>query len=304
MHKLLSSRSRENRYGYFFILPALLYMILLIGYPLIYNFNLSLKNLDVMTFRGDSSIYIGLENYKTLLADSVFIQSLRQTFVFTAWCLVFQFTCGFILALFFSRKFPLAGLIRGTILIGYMMPMSVTALVFKNMFATGANEGVINYLLSLFGIVNSASPIGWLIGQKEALWAVIIANCWVGIPFNMLLLTGGLSGIPEDIYEAATIDGANSFRRFIHITLPLLKPAILSVLMLGFIYTFKVFDLIFVMTKGGPLNATQVLSTYSYRLSFTEYKFSMGAAGAVILFLCLMVVGLFYLWLVRNEESN
>jgi multiple sugar transport system permease protein len=185
-----------------------------------------------------------------------------------------------------------------------MMPMSVTALVFKNMFATGTNEGVINYLLSVLGAVDPASPIGWLIGQQEALWAVIIANCWVGIPFNMLLLTGGLSGISEDIYEAATIDGANSINRFIHITLPLLKPAILSVLMLGFIYTFKVFDLIFVMTKGGPLNATQVLSTYSYRLSFTEYKFSMGATGAVILFLCLMVVGLFYLWLVRNEESN
>ncbi|MDN5314334.1 MAG: multiple sugar transport system permease protein [Clostridiales bacterium] len=304
MHKLLSSRSRENRYGYLFILPALLYMILLIGYPLIYNFNLSFKNLDVMTFRGDSSIYVGFENYKTLLADEVFIQALRQTFVFTFWCLIFQFTFGFILALFFSRKFPLAGLIRGTILIGYMMPMSVTALVFKNMFATGTNEGVINYLLSVLGAVDPASPIGWLIGQQEALWAVIIANCWVGIPFNMLLLTGGLSGISEDIYEAATIDGANSFNRFIHITLPLLKPAILSVLMLGFIYTFKVFDLIFVMTKGGPLNATQVLSTYSYRLSFTEYKFSMGATGAVILFLCLMVVGLFYLWLVRNEESN
>lgn len=172
------------------------------------------------------------------------------------------------------------------------------------MFATGTNEGVINYILSVIRLVDSASPIGWLIGQNEAMWAVIIANCWVGIPFNMLLLTGGLSGIPEDIYESATIDGANSFRRFIRITLPLLKPAILSVLMLGFIYTFKVFDLIFVMTKGGPLNATQVLSTYSYRLSFSEYRFSMGAAGAVILFLCLMVVGLFYLWLVRNEEVN
>ncbi len=303
MRKLLSSNAREMRNGYLFVLPALLYMLILIGYPLIYNFNMSFKNLNVMTFKGNSSVYVGFENYRALFSDSIFLQAMGQTFRFTIWCLVFQFVIGFMMALFFSKKFPLSGIIRGTIVVSYMMPMSVTALVFKNMFATGTNEGVINFLLTTLGLMDPGSPIGWLIGQKEALWAVIIANCWVGIPFNMLLLTAGLTGIPGDIYESATIDGANGFKRFRYITLPLLKPAILAVLMLGFIYTFKVFDLVFVMTKGGPLNATQVLSTYSYKLAFNEYNFSMGAAGAVVLFLCLMVVGLVYLWLVRKEES-
>jgi len=304
MKKLMSTNKREIINGYLFVAPALIYMLALIGYPLIYNFDMSFKNLDIMTFKGNTAVYVGMENYKTLFSDPVFLQAMEQTFRFTIWCLIFQFSIGFMLALFFYKKFPLSGIIRGTIVVSYMMPMSVTGLTFKNMFATRINEGVINFLLSSIGLMNPNNPVGWFVGEKEALWAVIIANCWVGIPFNMLLLTSGLTVIPEDIYESATLDGASGIRRFLHITLPLLRPAILAVLMLGFIYTFKVFDLIFVMTKGGPLNATQVLSTYSYKLTFTEYKFSLGAGCAVILFLCLMVVGVFYLWLVRKEEAS
>lgn len=302
-HKI-NSLGRESRNGYLFVAPALIFMIFMIGYPLVYNFNMAFKNLDVSTFKGDTSIYVGLDNFKKLFADEVFVQSLGQTFQFTIWCLIFQFTIGFLLALFFHKKFPLSGVIRGNIVISYMMPMSVTALMFKNMFATGTNEGIINNFLAALGIIDPSNPIGWLINGNYAMWAVIIANCWVGIPFNMLLLTTGMSNIPNDVYESASLDGANNIKKFFYITLPLLRPAILSVLMLGFIYTFKVFDLVFVMTKGGPLNATQVLSTYSYKKSFTEYNFSMGAAAAVILFLCLMVVGAFYLGLTKKEEAN
>ena len=136
--------------------------------------------------------------------------------------------------------------------------------------------GVINVLLLGSGLI-SPPPPAWLITGNLAMWAVIIANCWVGIPFNMLLLTTGLSNIPKDIYESASLDGCNTVQRFFHITIPMLKPAILSVLMLGFIYTFKVFDLVFIMTKGGPLNYTEVLSTYSYVQSFTQHNFSVGA---------------------------
>jgi multiple sugar transport system permease protein len=131
---------------------------------------------------------------------------------------------------------------------------------------------------------------------------VIIANCWVGIPFNMLLLTTGMSNIPKEVFESSSIDGANTLQRFFRITIPLLRPAIMSVLMLGFIYTFKVFDLIFMMTNGGPLNYTEVLATYSYRASFVQFNFSRGAAGAVVLFLCLMAVGVFYLRLIAKDE--
>ena len=291
---------REEFVGLCFVGPAIIYMFAVAGYPMVYNIILSFQNLDVMTFRGQTQIFVGLDNYRHLLSDAVFLQSMRQTFIFTITCLIFQFTIGFLMALFFSQKFPLAGPIRGVIVISYLMPMSVTGLIWNNMFQT--NTGIINYLLQLSGIIEA--PLPWLISADLALTSVIIANCWVGIPFNMLLLTAGMTNIPGEVYESASIDGANVIQRLFHITVPLLRPAIMSVLMLGFIYTFKVFDLIIIMTNGGPLNFTQVLSTYSYRLAFVEYKFSQGSTGAVILFICLMAVGSVYLWLIRREEAH
>lgn len=182
---------------------------------------------------------------------------------------------------------------------GYMMPMSVTALLGKNMF--DASSGVINDLLMKIGIINA--PVEWLLSGSTAMAAVIAVNCWVGIPFNMLLLTSGLTGISTEIYESAEVDGANPFQRFFYITLPLMKPAIMSVLMLGFIYTFKAFDLMFTMTSGGPLNATDVLGTYSYNLSFKQYEFSLGSATAMVLFCCLFIIGLFYLRMISKEDE-
>lgn len=214
-------------------------------------------------------------------------------------CLVIQFTIGFMFALFFSQQFTLSGPIRGLILVGYMMPMSVTAMLGKNLF--GVSEGVINDLLLKTGLIQQ--PVEWLVGGSTALAAVIAVNCWVGIPFNMLLLTSGLTGISQDVYESASMDGANKIQRFLYITLPLMKSSILAVLMLGFIYTFKAFDLMFIMTSGGPLNATDVLGTYAYSLSFTKYEFSLGSAAAMVLFACLFVIGLFYLRLITKEDD-
>ena len=292
--------AKKKRFeGYTFILPGFLYMILILGYPLIYNFILSFKNTNIKNFKSGASVFVGLQNYMQLFQDSTFQLVIRNTFIFTIACLVVQFTIGFLFAMFFSKKFTFAGPIRGLVLIGYMMPMSVTALLGKNMF--GVTEGVINNLLMKLGVIHT--PVEWLVSTSTALIAVIAVNCWVGIPFNMLLLTSGLTGISDDIYESASMDGANKLQRFLHITLPLMKPAILSVLMLGFIYTFKAFDLMFVMTAGGPLNSTDVLGTYSYSLSFTQYEFSNGAASAMILFCCLFIIGLFYLRLTAKEDD-
>lgn len=295
----LNMAKKKRFEGYTFIMPGFLYMILILGYPLIYNFILSFKNTNIKNFKSGASVFVGLQNYMQLFKDPTFQLVIRNTFIFTIACLVVQFTIGFLFAMFFSKKFAFAGPIRGLVLIGYMMPMSVTALLGKNMF--GVTEGVINNILMKLGVIHT--PVEWLVSTSTALIAVIAVNCWVGIPFNMLLLTSGLTGISDDIYESASMDGANKLQRFLHITLPLMKPAILSVLMLGFIYTFKAFDLMFVMTAGGPLNSTDVLGTYSYTLSFTQYEFSKGAASAMILFCCLFIIGLFYLRLTAKEDD-
>ena len=282
-----------------FILPAFIYILVILGYPLIYNIVLSLRNVNVKTFASGADVFVGLENFKTLFSDPTFQKVFKNTLVFTFGCLFFQFTIGFIFALFFSQKFTLAGPIRGLVLVAYMMPMSVTALLGKNMF--DVSSGVINDLLMKLHLIQQ--PVEWLLKGTTAMGAVIFMNCWVGIPFNMLLLTSGLTGISTDIYESAEVDGANKWEKFIYITLPLVRPAIVAVLMLGFIYTFKAFDLQFVMTSGGPLNATDVLGTYAYQLSFTQYEFSKGSAAAIILFCCLFIVGLFYLRMIAKEDD-
>ncbi|MDD2973195.1 MAG: sugar ABC transporter permease [Lachnospiraceae bacterium] len=295
----MSIVAKKRLEGYGFIFPGFLYVIIILGYPLIYNIILSFKDTSVKNFAKGGSVFIGFQNYAELFQDPTFLLVLKNTFVFTISCLVIQFTIGFLFALFFSQKFTFAGPIRGLILIGYMMPMSVTAMLGKNMF--GVTEGVINDLLMKVGLINA--PVEWLVSSSTAMIAVIAVNCWVGIPFNMLLLTSGLTGISEDVYESASLDGANQFQRFFYITLPLMKSSILAVLMLGFIYTFKAFDLMFIMTSGGPLNSTDVLGTYAYTLSFTKYEFSKGSAAAIVLFCCLFVIGLFYLRLISKEDD-
>lgn len=289
-------QARTGREAYCFILPAFIYMLIVLGYPLVYNLYLSFRNVDVKNLTKGGDIFVGLTNYKNLFADPTFRLVLRNTFVFTIACLVFQFTIGFALALFFNQKFKLAGPVRGMLLVSYMMPMSVTGLLGKNIFS---NAGLINDLLLKVGIVGPE----WLVNGTTAMIAIIVMNCWVGIPFNMLLLMSGLTGISNDVYEAATIDGASWSQKFRYITLPLMKNSIMAVLMLGFIYTFRAFDLMYIMTAGGPVNATDVLGTYSYVRSFTQYKFSEGSAIAMVLFACLFIVGLFYLKLLSKEDD-
>jgi len=181
----------------------------------------------------------------------------------------------------------------------WMIPITITALMFKFIFTS--NVGILNEAIKLLGL----APIEWLLKPGTAMFALIVANIWIGIPFNMILLSTGLTTIPVELYESAAIDGASRTQSFFKITLPLLKPAIESVLILGFIYTFKVFDLVFVMTGGGPVSSTQMLSNYSYKLSFSLYHFSEGATVANILFAILFVISLIYVrYFYRDEEAK
>ena len=294
-----SKREQKERIiGYCFVLPAVIYMLALIGYPIIYNWIISFQDVTATTLGSAVRDFVGFENFKAVYADHTFPKAMKQTFFYTIMCLVFQFSLGFLFALFFSRKFSFAKPVRGLVVISWMLPVTVTALVFKFMLAEG--NGIINTMLLNMHLIDQ--PIGWLISEKTAIWGLIFANSWVGIPFNMLLLTTGLNNISTDVYEAASIDGANVVQKFFKITIPLLKPTIMSVLVLGFVYTFKVFDLVYVMTGGGPVDATEVMSTYSYKLSFQLFHFGEGAAAANVLFICLFLVALLYLKTISKDE--
>lgn len=285
--------------GYLFVLPALIFMVAFIGYPIVYNLILSIQNITVMTFNNPIKQWVGFQNYWEMLQDPLLQITMTNTLIYTISCIILQFSIGFAMALLFNRQFRTSKSIRGLIMVAWLMPMTVTGLLFKFIFST--NGGIINAFLISAHLISK--PIEWLLQPGTAMLSLIITNTWIGIPFNMILMVTGLSTIPKDMYESAGIDGANKWQQFRHITVPLMKPAIEAVLILGFIYTFKVFDLVYVMTKGGPVNATEVLSTLSYRLSFTEFSFSKGAAVANILFVVLFFMSLGYLRLIKEEET-
>ncbi|NLB77387.1 MAG: sugar ABC transporter permease [Clostridiaceae bacterium] len=292
---------KYDNIGILFVFPALLYMIIFVGYPIIYNFILSFQNITVRNLRSGVKEFIGFENYIQLFQqDDVLTKSLWNTLEFTVACILFQFIIGFALAIFFNKNFSISKPIRGLLMMPWMIPITITGLIFKFMF--GTDVGIINFFLKTLGLISE--NIDWLTNPVTALPAVIIANIWIGIPFNMILISTGLTTIPEELYESASIDGANKWQKLCRITLPLLRPTIESVLILGFIYTFKVYDLVYVMTSGGPVNSTQLLSTYSYKLSFDLFKYSQGAAVANILFVILFFVSLLYLRYVYTERES
>lgn len=285
--------------GILYILPALIYMIVFVGYPIVSNFILSFQDVTVKSLNDAVKPLVGFDNYITLFQDSILQKSIANTFLFTVLSIIFQFIFGFLLALFFSRKFSFSKPVRGLSMIPWMIPITITALMFKFMFSS--NVGIINQLLESLNLISK--PIDWLTSPHTAMFALVFTNIWIGIPFNMILLASGLTLIPSELYESASIDGANKIQVLLKITLPLLKPTIQSVLILGFIYTFKVFDLVYVMTNGGPVNSTHLLSTYSYKLSFNLFQYSKGATVANILFVILFFVSLIYLKFTYNEEE-
>lgn len=290
---------RHDNIGLLFIAPAVIYMIVFVGYPIIYNFILSFQNVTVMTIK-TAKPFVGFENYIKAINDPIVMKSVINTMVFTVACIVFQFIIGLGLALFFNKRFNFAKPVRGLMLIPWMIPVAITGLTFRFLFAS--NVGVINDVLKILGVIQK--PIDWLLQPGTAMFSVIFANIWIGIPFNMILILTGLTLIPTELYESANIDGANRIQTFLRITMPMLRRTIESVLALGFIYTFKMFDLVFVMTNGGPVNATQLLSTYSYKLSFNLFHYSDGATVANISFVILFMISLLYLKVAYSKERE
>jgi multiple sugar transport system permease protein len=223
-----------------------------------------------------------------------------NTVLFTIGSLAFQFSIGLALAMFFRRVFPLNGVLRSLLLVPWLLPLVVSGTVWRWMM--DYDSGVINETLLHLHLISQ--PIPWLVSTNMSLVAVILVNVWVGIPFNMVILYGGLQALPEQVFEAAAIDGANSWQRFTRITLPMLRPVVLVVLTLGLIYTVKVFDVIMLVTQGGPANSSQTLTTYAYDLSFSQLSFGQGAAVGNILILVAVVFAGIYLRAVRDQEGE
>jgi multiple sugar transport system permease protein len=286
-------RARFDASPYLFILPFVLFCLALLLYPVVYSLTLSFRQATVDTFVSGDMPFNGLAQYQAAVADPVFWRAVVNTVLFAFFSILFQFTIGFLLALLFQANFPLKNFCLALLLIPWVSPVLTAANIFKGLF----NEiGPVNQILHLIGL----GPFPWLADPRFAFPATIVANIWIGFPFNFILLYAGMRSIPIEVYEAARIDGARFWKRVAYITLPLLKPVSVAVLTLGTIYTVKVFDLVFIMTGGGPANGTQLLSTYAYQVGFSILNFGEAAAIATLMVLLVLLLNLVQLLLQRK----
>jgi multiple sugar transport system permease protein len=295
---ILGWRQRHQLIGLLFLLPAVVYVAVFYVYPILLNVTMSFQRYTTRSFVTGEAPYVGLDNFNRLFSNPDFEVALQNTLVFTLGSLIFQFVIGLALAVFFNQKFPLSGLLRSLFLLPWLAPILVSGAIWVRLY--DLDYGVINYVLRSLGVIER--PLAWLIDPDLAPISVLIANIWIGIPFNMIILYGGLQNIPLTLYEAAMIDGAGAWQKFRYVTWPLLRPVSTVVLLLGLIYTLKVFDVIMSITRGGPANVSQTLNTWAYSLSFTNLDFGLGAAAGDILMLVVLVFGLVYLRYAAREE--
>ncbi len=274
-----------------FLAPVTAYLAVFYAYPMYKNLDLSLRDYTVMSFVHGGAPFAGLGNYRTVFSDPTFAPALIHTIVFTAASLAFQFSFGMALAVFFHQHFRLSATLRALFLVPWLLPLIVSASTWSWML--NSDSGVVNYGLHLLGI----GPVDWLTSPHWSLISVVIANIWIGIPFNLVLLYSGLQSIPQGLYEAAALDGVNAWQRFRRITFPLLRPVSAITLLLGLIYTLKVFDIIWIMTRGGPVDSSTTFATWSYRLGFGNLlpAFGPGAAVGNLLVVVALAFGLIYI---------
>uniref|UniRef100_UPI003F685BE7 carbohydrate ABC transporter permease n=1 Tax=Streptomyces polyasparticus TaxID=2767826 RepID=UPI003F685BE7 len=283
-----------------FLAPVALYLVLFYAYPLYRNIDLSLRHYTVRSFVQGDAPFTGLANYRTVFEDPAFAPALLHTILFTTVCLVFQYVMGLALAVFFHRNFRLSATLRALFLVPWLLPLIVSASTWSWML--NSDSGIVNAALHAIGI----DPVNWLTSPTWSLTAVILANIWIGVPFNLVVLYSGLQNIPAGLYEAAALDGAGPWRRFWSITFPLLRPVSAITLLLGLVYTLKVFDIIWIMTKGGPAESSTTFATWSYQLGFGNLvpAFGPGAAVGNLLVIAALVFGLIYVRVQRKQAES
>ena len=296
----LSSRRKQQLSGWLFLLPAVAYLLFAFALPIVYNVMLSFEQTSPATIANFTAPWAGLDNYRAVFNDPTSRDAIVRTFEFTFGSLLGQFIIGFALALLFSLRFPGRTLARSLIIVPWLLPLIVTGVIFRFLFQ--AEGGAINQVLTKVGLVDS--PVQWLNDPHLAFWTILIAKIWLGVPFFTLLLYSALQDVPVEIKEAAVIDGAGPWQRLRLLIVPIILPVIEVTLLLGFVFTVKVFDLVIGLTGGGPANSTQLITTWSYNLSFQVFNFGQGAALNNVLLALALICSPLYLWLSRGSLQS
>ena len=286
--------------GYGFILPAAFIMIALVVYPFCLAVYFSLSD----AFIGEESEFIGFENFHYILTeDDIFLLTIRNTLLFAFFSVVFKIVLGMAAALLLLKALRLKKFLRGSLLIPFVAPTALTTLGWWLIFDPTYSH--VNWILEnvwpfyALGI----GPYHWLGDPDLALYTCIFVNIWRGLPFFIITILAGLVSIPEHLYEAADIDGATAWDKFWKITVPLLRPILAIIILFSTIFTLADFNIVFVLTRGGPINSTHLFATYSYVTGISNHEIGLGAAISLFLFPILVVTVIGLLRLVRRDTS-
>ena len=285
---------RESVLGPVFVMPALLLLLLLVAYPFVIALYFALSN----AFIGRPSEFIGVRNFVNLWDSDVFRQTFQNAFVFTGIALAFKIVLGICLALLLNEQLWFKRMIRGAVLLPWVIPTALSTLGWWWMF--NSLYSVVNWTGIALGIMTPPGP-NWLGQAYYAMAAVITVNVWRGLPFFAITILAGLVAIPKELYEAAEADGANANARFWYITLPLLKPVLAVITLFSTIFTFSDFNIVYVLTKGGPINSTHLFATLSRQIGIDTGRLGEGAAISLYLFPLLAFVVWVQLRFVRKQ---
>lgn len=290
------SQKKEIYFAWFLILPSFLFIAFVVFYPTAFSFVLSLFQVD-LTRRAQGTPFVGFQNYAEVLRSSYFWSSMGRTAYFTVVSIAIEMVLGFLVALLLNQKFWGRGILRSLLLLPWALPITVDAIMWKWIF--NANYGALNAFLTQVGILPGYRP--WLTQGWSAMHCVIIADVWKVTPLVALLLLAGLQTIPRELYEAALVDGAGRLTSLFKITIPLLLPTATVVLVLRTLDAFRVFDIVYVMTQGGPANATKVISFLAYQEAFKFLHFSKGAALSFVITMVVAIFAYFYTKSMRKQ---
>ncbi|PZL98847.1 ABC transporter permease [Pantoea graminicola] len=298
---MLSLRQREQRQAWVLLAPMLLVMLLLTAWPLLRTIWLSFTDAALIG-SGEAPVWVGLENYLYALGDPDFRASIWRTLYFTVVSVSFEGVIGVLVALLLNQKFVGRNVLRVLVILPWALPTIVNAMMWRLNF--NPDYGSINALLTQLGILDGYRS--WLGSPDAALNAVMFADIWKNYPLVTLLVLAALQSIPDDLFEAARLDGASAWRRFRAITFPAIVAPLGVALMLRTIDAFKIFDIIYVMTRGGPVDSTKTLSFFVYQESFSYLRAGSGAAYAILMTLMcalLITIYLLMLWHQRRRSS-
>ncbi len=283
---------REHVLGYLLVFPALLILAVFIVYPFILGIWFSLTDKQV----GQAATFVGLTNFTRLLGDSIFIQVNANTLVYTASTVSLKLILGLALALLMNQHFPCKNLVRAALLLPWIVPTALSTIAWLWIF--DPTYSVANWILVKTGL---GVKLNWLGNPRLAMTAIVIVNVWRGVPFFAITLLAGLQMVAQELHEAASIDGATALRRFWHVTVPSIRPVILLVVIFSTIWTIADFQLVYVLTRGGPLNSTHLFATYAYQIALVAARLGEGAAISLYMFPFLLVAIGIVLWQIRRD---